>query len=292
MNGLVFAFLALCTSVVGFLLAKSVLKTKSIFDPIAYAANSFMLGGIFATVFYFVTSFHLQDFQNLFHGNMLLFLLLDVLAWAIGSLLFYPSFKHIPLSETTIIGSFQGFFVFLFGSFLFKTELLNLTRISGGLLILFAIIFLYYKKGSFTFNKYSALFFFAIAIFGLAATLDSVIVVHKFFTIFFLLIFNFGLTGLTVLLLHLKSVPKLKELYLYKKTRVIVILNSSLTFISFVFIYNAYKLHVAASQVNMILSSQTILVVLFASIVFKEKNNVWKKIIAGMIAGIGVYLLS
>ena len=293
MNGIYFIFFALLTSIFSFLFVKTVLKTKSTSDPIAYAVISFILGSIYAAIFYEFTSFHIQDINSLFTPHVGIFVLLDICAWALGTCFFYPAFKHLPVSETSIVYSLEGFFALIIGLLIFKTETFHLLRLFGGMLILGSVALVNQEKGKWKFNKYTLLLIVSTIIFGLATVLDNVIIAKKYFSsAFFFIILNFGITGLAVLLFSPKTITQLHTIYADKKAFLTVCITSFSTFLTFFFVYNAYKFNILASQSNLILSTQTVLIVLLGSFFFHEKKNFHKKLVAGIIATIGVFLIS
>ena len=293
MNGIFFVFLALITSILSPLFSKSVLKPKSAHDPMAYASISFFLTSIYALVFYLLTSYHIQDFMILRNPYVLLLLFLDIFVWALGSCFYYPPYKHLPLSETTIASSLEGFFALIFGLLLFHTETFNILRLLGGALVIFSVAIVSQEKGKWKFNTFTLLFLVATLLFGLGAVVDNTIIAHKFFSsVIFLMIFNFGITAFVVALFKPHTIKRLHTIYTDKKAVLAVILSSFTTGLSFFFIYNAYRLHIVASQVQLLLSTQTVFIVLLGFLLFKEKANLRKKLLAGVIAMIGIYLVS
>lgn len=293
MNGISFVLLALITSILSPLFSKSVLKPKSDHDPMAWAAISLFLTSIYALVFYLLTSYHIQDFMILRNPYVLLLLLLDILVWALGSCFYYPPYKNLPISETTIASSLQGIFALIFGLLLFHTETFHILRLLGGLLVIASVALINQEKGKWKFNAFTLLFFISTLLFGLGTVVDNTIIAHNFFSsVVFLTIFNFGVPAFVITLLRPKTIKRLHTIYMDKKAVLAIILSSFTSGSSFFFIYNAYKLHIVASQASLLLSSQTIFIVLLGSILFKEKGSLHKKLLAGVIATIGIYLVS
>lgn len=293
MNGITFLLLALVASTLSPLFTKSILKPKSDHDPMAWAAISFFLTSIYALVFYFFTSYHIQDFMTLRNPHILLLLLLDIIVWALGSCFYYPPYKHLPISETTITSSLQGFFALIFGLLLFHTETFHILRLLGGLFVIISVALISQEKGKWKFNTFTLLFLLSTLLFGLGTVVDNTIISHNFFSsVVFLMIFNFGVTSFVVTLLRPQTIKRLHTIYMDKKALLAVTLSSLTSGLSFYFVYKAYKLHVVASQAQLLLSTQTIFIVLLGSVLFKEKGNLRKKLLAGIIATIGIYLVS
>jgi len=293
MSGILFIFLALITAIASFLLIKTVLKPGSSHDPVAYATISFILGATYAAILYAATSFHLQDFTALADIHVAALVGLDVCAWALGTCIFYPAYKHLPVSETTIIYSLQGLFAFVFGVLLFRNDTFQLVRLLGAILILISVALVNQSKGKWRLDKFGLMLIASTAIFGFATVVDNLIISHRYFSsVFFFVILNFGVTAIMVLLFRLGTIRKLKTVYGDRKALLTVLASSLGTFLTFVLVYNGYKLGVAASQSNLILSTQTVAIVLLGALLFRERNNLPKKLLAGLIAAIGVYFIS
>lgn len=293
MNGISFIFLALITSICSPLIVKTVLKTESHHDALAYAVISFVLSGLYALVFYCITSFNMHDFLLLQNSHIALLILLDIFVWALGSCVFYPGYKHLPVSEVTITSSLQGMFALLFGLLLFKTESFHIFRLVGGILAVSSVALMNQENGKWKYNKFTFALILGTIVFGFATVVDNVIIAHRYFSsVVFLMICNFGLTALCVILLRPKTVKSIPHVLKDKKAFLTVCLSSLVSSLTFFFVYNAYKYHIVASQSYLILSTQTVFVVILGSVLFKEETNMHKKIIAGIIATIGVYLIS
>ncbi len=294
MLGLWFVIIALLLNVFSSIVKKVVLHEKSSHDGLAYATLSFTLGGIYGLfIYFFFSGAHVSDINSLLNPKVFLLLSLDVFIWGLGSFFFYPAYKQVQVSESTIITSLQGFFALFLGLLVFKTETFSITRIIGGILILAALILLYKGKGKFKIEKYSLLLVLSSLIFALGSVLDNIIIANKYFSsVAFLQIFNFGLAAVVVLLLSPKSFRKIAPIYHDKKALLVLFFNSLATFLLFFFVYQAYKLSVVASQSNMILSSQVVLVVFLGALFFKERRNFRRKLVAAIITAIGIYLVS
>lgn len=294
MLGLIFVLIALLLSVFSSLIKKTVLHEKSSHDGSAYSILSFIFGGFYALfIYFFLNGAHQSDVSILLNPKIFLLLLLDVFVWGFGSVFFYPAYKQVQASESTIITSLQGFFALFLGLFIFKTETFSVARIIGGILILAALILLSRSKEKFKIEKYSLLLALSSLIFALGSVLDNIIIANKYFSsVAFLQIFNFGLAAAVVLLFSPKSFRKIAPIYRDKKALVVLFFNSLSTFLMFFFVYQAYKLKIVASQSNMILSSQVVLVVFLGALFFKEKGSFRKKLLAAIITAIGIYLVS
>lgn len=292
MPGIIFVFLALFTSIFSTVIKKPILKHDSSHDAISYAIINNLLGGLFAITLYAFTSFHWHDFSSLLTPTIGLLIVLDIVVWAGGTFLFFPAYKHLPVSESTIILTIEGLFAFFFGLVLFKTETFQLQHLLGGILILASVLFVNQVKKWKT-NIYTLFCIIAAGVFGLAIVVDNAIITRaNFSSPLFLEIWNFGLMGILMIFLYHKRLSKFSTILAHKKALLTVFINSFSTFSSFFLVYNAYKRGIVASQANLILSSQTAIVVILGIIVFKEKGGLKKKLIAAAIASVGVYLLS
>jgi uncharacterized membrane protein len=61
---------------------------------------------------------------------------------------------------------------------------------------------------------------------------------------------------------------------------------------SFWSIYHAYAVGGVTSEVNFAISSETIFTVLLASLLLKERDHMYVKIVCAILVTVGVYLLS
>jgi drug/metabolite transporter (DMT)-like permease len=152
---------------------------------------------------------------------------------------------------------------------------------------------MYQRKSHWKWDKYSIWFIGATMIFGCATVIDNLIISHHFFTSpLFLEIWNFSLAGGCMIILYPKVIRKFPTILGQRKPLLTILSTSASSITSFFLIYSAYKRGIVASQANLVLSSQTIFIVLFGMLVLKEKGSLKEKLLSALIAGVGVYLLS
>lgn len=292
MPGIVFVFLALFTSIFSTVIKKPILKKGGQHDAIAYAMIAALLGGLFASLFYFFTSFRVSDFSAFGNPTFDVLLFLDILCWALGSFLFYPAYKHLPVSESTVITTLQGVFALVVGLAIFKTESFNILHLLGGGLILVSVFTVNQAKG-WKLDIQTLLLIAATAIFGIAIVLDNMLIAHQYFSSpLFLEVWNFGLVGVLMILVYPKKLPHFPTILTHKRAFFTVVTNTLSTLLSFFLVYLAYSKGIVASQANLILSSQTVIVVMLGVVLFKEKGSFKKRLFGALIATVGVYLLS
>lgn len=293
MNGIYFIFLALATTVMSVTFLKTVLKPETQHDAVAYGVITFLLGGSYAALFYVLTGFNIRDFAALARPEVAILVALDIFVWALSFRIAFPSYKHLPVSETTIFSALEGLFALIFGALLFHTDKFYATRVLGAALILAAIALVSQEKGKWRFNKYTLGLILATILIGLATVLDNVIVARSYFTsIAFFLALNFGIPPLIALALRPKTLGLLPTIYKHRKAMIAVVVTSITSISSFVLVYNAYQRHVVASQSYLILSSQAVVVVLIGALFLKERQRLPLKILAACIAGVGVFLIA
>ena len=290
MLGIILVFCGLISSITSFLILKKFLNPNTKTNAVFYSALINLVGGICAIIAYSATSFNLHDFTYLSNPHLLLLLAIDIALWTISVLIYYPALQKTPASEATIFTGIQGIAALVSGVII-QTEIFSFSRLLGCIFVLIALFLVMFKKKQWKLNTPTLLLALAIMIFGIASTFDNAIVSQKTINVFFFEIFNFGLTGIFVLA-NTKNLPK--ELFTITKNKRMLIyawFNGMFNFITFIFIYNAYKLHVTASQSTTILATESIFIVLFAAIFLKERDHVGKKILAAVIVAIGIYLL-
>lgn len=292
MPGIVFVFLALITSIFSTVIKKPILKKDGKHDAIAYAMIAALLGGLFASLLYFSTSFRVSDFSSFLNPTFDLLLFLDIVCWALGSFLFYPAYKHLPVSESTVVTTLQGVFALVVGLAIFKTESFQMLHLLGGALILLSVFMVSQAKG-WKLDMQTLLLVGATAIFGIAIVVDNALITNHYFSSpLFLEVWNFGLVGVFMILVYPKKLSHFPAIFTHTRASLTVLTNTLSTLLSFFLVYVAYSKGIAASQANLILSSQTVIVVVLGVILFKEKGSLKKRLLSALIATIGVYLLS
>lgn len=193
--------------------------------------------------------------------------------------------KHLEVSVFSILSQFLNIFLILYGFIIFQ-EAVTAAKIVGALCILAGNVLLFYKKGSFTINKYSLLSIGASLALATAVTID--IGISEQFNLPFYIMMTLIVPGLFIAIAErIKPAAILKE-YNRVSFKYFVWAGSAWS-LSIFFILRAFQLE----EVSLIVPFQAtavLLNVLVATMLFKEKDAIGKKIIAALLVILGVYI--
>ena len=291
MSWIFYAFLTVVSSIGLVLISKKVLNDEGDHDPIAYAGVSFLIVAVYASIFYAVTSYTPSDFKNLLNPSFIPILAFDFIAYAIAPSLYWRVLKKLPASEVQILYTLVGMFALFIATFV-GTEVFHITWLLGGALILAAVALITKQEGKWNIGKYALLLIFSTVVYGAAVVADNYIITRQLFTIPFFEILQFGIPAILLFLINPKSPGKIGKMLRHKKVLLPLFVASFFFFLNYLFVFQAYKSGGAASQVNMFLAVETVAFVVFAAVFLKEREKLWLKIIASILATVGVILLS
>jgi len=196
---------------------------------------------------------------------------------------FYAS-KYLDASVYSIIGNITIVMAFIFSLFLYK-EVLTLSKSIGFILILLAIFLVSEKKKSKILAKG---LFYGIATsvcIGIAMSLDK-----KGATFFSPNVYNLLAWMGPFIVLWFPGIRITEIKQQFQKFSWKIVLLSFFNFIAYFFGLKAFVL-AEATQVIPIMQLSTIMTVIAGIFLLNEKSNLLKKIIAGVIAVAGVFLL-
>ncbi|GAB4218692.1 MAG: hypothetical protein Fur009_0840 [Candidatus Microgenomates bacterium] len=213
-------------------------------------------------------------------------LILASIFYALNDRLQTTSRKHIEVSVFSIISQLSNVFLILIGLIFFK-EKFFLNKIIGAALILFANIFLFYKKGRFELNKYTLIGVLATFIFSLALSID--IGISKQFNLPFYIMLTLFIPSLMI---FFAEKIKVKDLINELETK-----NKKYYFITGLFwslaIFFSLRLYQfgKVTIITPLQATSVILNILVAYIFLNEKSNRVKKIIAAILVFFGIWLI-
>ncbi|HVZ12742.1 MAG TPA: EamA family transporter [Patescibacteria group bacterium] len=214
-----------------------------------------------------------------------LLLLVACIFYAINDRFQTTARKNLQVSVYSIIGQLANVFLIIIGLTVFGDGFVP-QKILGAGLILFANIFLFFKKGSFKLNKYAwtaiaAAFFFSIAI-------STDIGISRQFNLPFYIMLTFSIPSLFIFVFDkIKPGDIVREFNGQNKSWYLIT-GVSWTLTTF-FSLRAYQL----SNVETIVplgATSVLLNVLVAYFFLGEKSDGWKKITAAIIVIIGICL--
>ncbi len=289
MTWIVFAIISLLLTVSYGLVAKKALgNQKTNFDPIAYASAMFVFVGAITLILWFFSGKVHQDIASLSDPKIATLAAIVVVIYSLAPSLYYRALKKLPFSIITIVYSLSGLFAFFIG-LVFKINTFNFLALLGSVLIISSVVLISFKSSEIKASRYLLLMFLATFFYSLAAIVDSQLVSH--FSSSFYISLTFGAPGILILLINFVSPKKIVEPY-KRKNYFPIALNASIVGFSYLFIFNAYHAGGSAAQIYSILAMEAILSVIFAAIFLKERKDLFLKLVAAIIAGIGVYFLT
>jgi drug/metabolite transporter (DMT)-like permease len=167
-----------------------------------------------------------------------LFLTIACIFYALNDRLQTTVRKNLPVSVFTILSQLTGFFVIMYGIFIFK-EPIFLTKILGAFLIIGANIFLFYEKGKLDLNKDVLLGI--LASFFLATAISIDIGISSQFNLPFYIMFTLVIPASMILLVEkIKPSQVLKEFKTSKERKYYLLTGISWGLLIF-FMLRAYR---------------------------------------------------
>ena len=288
MTWVVLAAISLLLTISYGIVVKGTLNNKKTdYDPIAYASAMFIFVGLAALVIWLFSGTISRDLASLLDPKIGLLTLINVVVYTICPSFYYRALKNLPYSIVTIVYSLSGLFAFSISIF-FHLNSFYLLGLLGSFLIVASVVLVSFKSSELKSSRYLLYMFLATFFYSLAATIDSQLVPH--YSITFYTALTFGIPGILIML---NFIPLKKFLLPYqKKNYLSVITNGSIMGISLIFIFASYRVGGTTAQVYSILAMEAILSVIFSAIFLKDRKDLLLKIVAAVIAGFGVYLLT
>ena len=238
-------------------------------------------------LFFFVVSLFRGGFQVSVSWNQLLLMILASILSSAGMVFTFKGFKFIEASEHTILlTSYQLWF--MLGAILFLHESLTITKLVGTIAILFGIVLAEWKKQILKLNK-GAVYVLLAALCFAGSGIISFSIVRNFDVWSYMLY-----TGILVTLILVICKPKVirKFTFYFKPKRALNIVVTSINdALANILGLTAYQIGRNALQIGPISATQTILTVLLAVIILKERDHMLQKIIGSLVAVAGTILL-
>lgn len=215
-----------------------------------------------------------------------IFLFLAIIFYTLNDRLGTTARSGIESSNYIILKQLSTVFMICVGIIFFKEKFI-LNKIIGAVLIIFSNILVFYKKEKFKFNKYLILGILANISLAIALFID-VNYSNKFNLAFYILLTFF----IPCLLIFIFERIKIKEIILeYKKSNKISMFLTSISWtLMMITKLKAYQLG-KVIVVAPISSLTVILNVVVGYFFLKEKSNLIRKIISGILIIIGVFLI-
>ena len=215
-----------------------------------------------------------------------LFLTLACIFYALNDRLSTTVRKGIEASTFCMLKQLSTVFM-IFAGLLFFKEKFIIAKFIGAMLIVFGNIFVFYKKNSFKNNKYIWL--------GLLASLCSTIALFidvsysKEFNLPIYISFTLIVPAILILFFERINFKDLKREFINSNKKILVTICMSNALMNVLKLL-AYKLG-KVSIVAPLCSLTVILNVILGYVYLKEKNNLFKKIIAALLIILGIVLI-
>ncbi len=251
-------------------------------DSFSYALMYQLICAVLITLFVLTRGFILPPF-----GPIWVNIILSTVLYAAFPVFLFKALKTTEASEVVVVLA-SGVLWTIVVALLFLGESLSLNIIIGTAVILSAIVFLSYKKGSFGFDRGHVYALVATACSGVAFANDTYILRQA--DAFSYTAISFTLVTVALLLFRPKTIFKFKP-FLNLKTSSEMILMSAFYAIFTVAIYLAYQNGGTASQLGPILQSRVVVTVLLAALFLGEKDSLIKKIVSAILVSGGVLLI-
>lgn len=215
------------------------------------------------------------------------YFLFSTTLYALGSIMFFKSIKLIEASEMTILGG-VGAIVAVLCAYIFLQERLVPQQYFGALLVILSILLVQYRKQKFVFSKGAIFALVATSLFAFA-TISDVLIIKTYDAISYAGLMSL-FPGLMLCLMYPKKVKELpKAIKTINKNLVAYGIIYSVGVITF---YMALAKGAMLSQVSVISKTNIVLTVILAAIFIKERDNLWRKILAAIICMVGVILVA
>jgi drug/metabolite transporter (DMT)-like permease len=191
--------------------------------------------------------------------------------------------KHLPVSTYSIISQMTVVFLMIIGFLVFKEAITANKLLSAGLIVIGNVL-LAYKKGGFVINKYFGLGILATFVISIAMSID--IGISKQFNLPFYIFLTLGIPALMVMGAERINVSSVKVEHNSPSKKYYYITGIAWGLVIFTLL-KAYQL----GEVTVIVplsGTSTLLNVLIAYVLFKEREDRFKKVISAILVMIGV----
>lgn len=215
-----------------------------------------------------------------------IFLGLAIVFYAITDRINTTARRGLEVSTYSILGQLSTVFVITWGILFFKEDII-IKKIIGSLLILLGNIIVIYKKGKFEFNKYVLMSILGNLSMSIAISID--VGISDQFNMPIYVAATLIIPALIILLIErIKVKDIINEFKLgNKKAITIVGLTWGTMILQMLRLYQLGEVTTIAP----LCSITTILNVLVAYLLLKEKDSLWKKILASIIVVLGIVLI-
>lgn len=266
------------------LLQKFILKNKA-FSALAFTAVFQVLVGLTLAVILLFRGFQFGGFKHVWPSFILMIVL-----YVFANLFKYTAIKSIEISKFSILFQLSAVITVLFSVFLLR-EPFSFLQFIGLALIIAAIVLVTLKRNrlNLSLDKGTIVALASALVTGIAFANDAYILrTNDVFTFTFL---AFMIPGIILALTQIKQIKTAAVVVADRKVLPILIFTAILYAIGTIAVYSAYQHARNAGQIISLNQVTTILVVIMAAILLREREGIVKKILAAIMSALGVILL-
>jgi len=249
-------------------------------EPRAFSAVYNFLAGFFVLGFLLVDKFQWKPIPL----SILVLTVAMIFTYGIFNRTEYIAKKYMEASLFTIVAKLATIFAFLF-SIIFLREAVTPNKVVAAFLILGANFILFFRNGIRITKglKYALIMSFFL---GLGWTIDKVATPYWSLPIYAFM----GYVLANVFVIFFPTVPMFTVVKEFKRTNWKVALLSAMSASGYYFLIKAFTLG-EASRVVLINSTSSLITIMLAIVILKERKSIPLKILAGVFALIGIFLL-
>lgn len=269
-----------------FFLSKKIFNDEADVDPRFYGASLQLATGIVGLPIALYVGFHFE----LTYISIALLVLMAT-SYVIGPSLYYMGLKYVDLSEAMVLGSSSVIWSLILGVLLLG-ESLALIKVVGILFIFLAIVLVSYKPNLSlkSYSKYKIFLLTAPIFYVFGATFDNRLVNYSNAATYMSISFLLGGGFMFLANIH-RFKNKGLNTYKNKQFWYVLPINAVFVYLAYVCIIRAYELGGEVSRILPIQQSESILVPIIGILFLKERSKVAVKIIAAIIAFIGILFI-
>ncbi len=251
----------------------------------AYAQSVAFMGlvGLFA----FIIVLFRGGLHASFSLNQLLLFFPMVFINAIAMIFAFKGIKLIEASEHTILLTSSKLWLII-GAILFLHESFSLQKLIGAIAILLGVAVAEWRKKKFVFNQ-GAFYVLLAAMFYATSEIICYFILRNFEATS-LIVYSCFVSVATLVIIRPGTIKKL-SFYLKPKHAINIMVVSINDTIATLFVFLAYQVGRNALQIGPLMATQTIVTVLLALIILKEKDYMFQKIVGAVTVVMGTILL-
>lgn len=276
-----FLTVSILTTVAVTLIQRFIMRSEKS-NPIAYVILLQLLGGFFAGCYALFRGFNINGITEALPNVLLM-----PFIWAGANYLLLTAIKYIEASEFSIVFASRVLWTIV-AAMIFLREPFSIKQLVGTFFIIASVLLVLWQKHKIQINKGTIFALIGSFLFGIGLVNDSFIVrnvdVPSYFTVAFLT------SGILLWMIFPKATKDILSIF-KEKTFFVILLLSFFTATTALTYFWAYQIGRNAAQLASLNQISTILTVLLAAVLLKEKSNVLKKILAAIASFIGVVLV-